>query len=253
MKPFQENQLAFTEYLRGTESNEKTDEQKPRQQQIYRDLVYKNINQCIADVFPITKNIITEADWEILMREFISVHRLQTPYFLEICQEFLTYLAYQRKPLATVHPFMLELAHFEWIQLALDTADICFPEHQHNSTSAESTFSESSLWKASPLAVGLTYSYPVHIIDECYLPKEGSIHPNYLLIYRNRNDDVKILVTDDLSLRIIQLLQSNENINHIQIRELLSAELEDDQKDIIAPRILPILRTLAESEIVFCK
>ena len=248
MKPFQETQLDFIEYLRKAEADVDIEIQKSRRQEIYRDLVYKNINQCIADVFPITKNIIPEVDWKVMIREFISSHRLQTPYFLEICQEFLAYFMHARKPLPTDHPFILELAHFEWIQLALDIADICLPEHQHNSTP-----SESSLWKASPLAVGLTYSYPVHIIDECYLPKESSIHPNYLLIYRNRNDDEKILATDDLSLRIIQLLQSHENINHIQILELLSAELEDGQKDIIAPRILPILCTFAESEIVFCK
>lgn len=245
MKPFQENQLAFTEYLRRTECDEKAEKQKPRRQEIYRDLVYKNINQCVADVFPITKNIIPETDWKIMIREFICAHRLQTPYFLEICQEFLAYIMYTRKTLPTHHPFALELAHFEWIQLAVDTANVSFPEHQHNSAPTEN-----SLWTVSPLTVGLTYSYPVHLIDECYLPKEPSAQQTYLLVYRNRNDDLKVLETDNISLRIIQLLQTLENINHTQIFQLLSAELGDHEKEIISARILSILCVLAENEIV---
>ncbi len=245
MKPFQENQLAFTEYLRRPEGHEKAEEQIPRQQQIYRDLIYKNINQCIADIFPITKNIILEPDWEIMIREFISVHRLQTPYFLEICQEFLAYLMHTRKSLPTDYPFILELAHFEWVQLTVDIADIHFPEYQHNLGPIES-----SLWKVSPLVVGLTYSYPVHIIDECYLPREPSAQSTYLLVYRNKNDDLKILETDSISLRIIQLLQVHENINHTKIFQLLSAELGNHQKEIILATILTILCTFAENEIV---
>lgn len=248
MMPFQKTQLAFTEYLRKTETSVKTDKQHPRQQQIYRDLVYKNINQCIADTFPITKNIISDNDWHIMIREFICSHHLQTPYFLEICQEFLVYLMHTRKPLLTDHPFMRELAHFEWIQLAIDIADINFPESQNNVTPTEN-----SLWKVSPLVVGLTYSYPVHIIDECYLPTKSSAYPTHLLIYRNRNDDVQIVATDHLSLVIVQLLQAHESINLKQIYQFLSAELDSTQKEIMLARVLPILCAFAENEIVFCE
>lgn len=245
MSPFQEYQLAFTEYLRRTESDDNTEQKRPRQQQIYRDLVYKNINQCIADVFPITKNSIPEPDWETMIREFINVSRLQTPYFLEICQEFLAYLMHTRKPQPTDHSFALELAHFEWIQLAVHTANVSLSEYQHNSA-----FTECSLWRASPLVVGLTYSYPVHIIDECYIPKEPGPQPTYLLVYRNRNDDLKVLEVDNLSLRIIQLLQAHENITHTQIFQLIATELGTNQEDVSA-KALPILSMLAKNETVF--
>lgn len=252
MKPFQKAQLDFIDYLRKPEADVKIEKQKSRQQEFYRDLIYKNINQCIADVFPITKNIVAEPDWQIMIRDFISTHRLQTPYFLEICQEFLVYLIHTRKPLVTDYPFMVELAHFEWIQLALDISnadmnDVDFPESQYHSAP-----SENSLWKASPLLVCLTYSFPVHIIDECYLPTEKNTSPTYLLVYRDRKDDIKILETDNLSMRIIQLLQVHENINQPQIFQLLSAELDNHQKEIMQARILPVLSWLAENEIVFC-
>jgi uncharacterized protein len=242
MKPFQATQLAFTEYLRGPEMGE----HRSRQQEIYRDSIYKNINQCIADVFPITRSIIPESEWELLIREFIHVHRLQTPYFLEICQEFLAYFMHTRKSPPTDYPFILELAHFEWIQLALNIADMSFPEYQHNSAPTEN-----SQWKASPLVVGLIYSYPVHIIDEHYLPAESAINPTYLLAYRNRSDDVQIVETDNLSLRIIQLLQAHENITHLQIAQLLSSELNDYPHELLLAKTLTTLCMLAEQEIIF--
>ena len=245
MKPFQLIQLSFTEYLRGSGSKDTAEAQKSRRQEIYRDLVYKNINHCIADVFPITKNFFTESEWEILIREFIRVHRLQTPYFLEICQEFLVYFMHTRKLLQTDPPFALELAHFEWIQLAVDIADTNIPECLHNSAP-----SGNSLWKASPLVVGLTYFYPVHLIDEYYLPKGPGVQPTYLLVYRNKNDDLNVLETDNLSLRIIQLLQAHENINRTQIYQFLTVELGDHKSDIILTRIWPILCLFAEKEII---
>lgn len=247
MKAFQQTQLAFTEYLRGITNGDKTEGGKPRQQEIYRDLVYKNINQCIVDVFPITKSIIPESDWEITIREFIKTHPSQTPYFLEICQEFLTYFVNTRKLQSTDHPFIVELMHFEWIQLAIDIADIHFPETAYNATPTESSF-----WKASPLVVGLTYSYPVHLIDEDYLPEKPPSQPTYLLIYRSRNDQLEILETDSLSLRIIQLLQAHENINYSQIFQLLSEELDSHNKEMPLPKVLSILNTLAKNELIFC-
>ena len=251
MMPFQQFQLAVTEYLREMQNKDTTREQKPRQQEIYRDLVYKNINQCIADVFPITKNIIPEDDWETMIREFINVHSLQTPYFLEICQEFLAYFINTRTTQPTDHPFIVELAHFEWIQLAIEIADIEIADINFPDTTNNSAPTDNSLWKTSPLALGLSYSYPVHIIDEFYLPTEPSAQATYLVVYRSRNDDVKIMEIDNLSLAIIQLLQTHENINYSQILQSLLEEVDNNQKEILQPRVLSILNMLAEKEVVF--
>ncbi|GGY77031.1 DUF2063 domain-containing protein [Cellvibrio zantedeschiae] len=247
MKSFQHTQLAFTEYLRGNTSGDSANDKKSRQEEIYRDLIYKNISQCISDVFQTTKSIIPESEWEAMIREFIKIHPSHTPYFLEICQEFLAYFVNTRKLQPTDYPFIIELMHFEWIQLAIDIADLSLPE-----TTCIPEPAESSLWNASPFVVGLTYSYPVHIIDKDYLPIEQTAQPTYLLVHRKRNDDLEILETDGLSLRIIQLLQAHEKINYSQIFQLLAEELDNHTKEILLPRVLSVLRTLAQDELIFC-
>ncbi|MFO1390080.1 DUF2063 domain-containing protein [Cellvibrio sp.] len=248
MKTFQQTQLAFTEYLRGAANRETTDNIMPRQQEIYRDLVYKNINQCIADVYPITKSILPEDAWETLIRDFIKIHPSQTPYFLEICQEFLAYFVNAQKSRSTGHTFIIELMHFEWIQLAVDIADVSFSEP------ADTTPNESSLWQASPLVVGLTYAYPVHLIDKDYLPKISPAIPTHLLVYRNRNDQLEVLETDNLSLRILQLLEANENMNYSQVFELLSNELGEQINETYKPKIFDILCMLANNDLaIICQ
>lgn len=240
MKSFQKNQLAFTHYLRTS-----TAFPEKRNISIYRDLVYKRISGLIGDSFPITKNIIADDEWQAMIRDFIAKHRSQTPYFLEICQEFLVYLMNERQPLESDHNILLELAHFEWIQLALDVADTDMLE-QHSSTPTENVE-----WQASPLAAGLTYSYPVHLADECYIP--NTAQPVHIIAYRDRSDTVNTLITDAFNLRVFQLLQENRNINCFQLHEVISRELSNHHITITPSKLLSVISELAQREIVFAK
>lgn len=242
MKPFQVLQLAFTEYLRTGDAERPRD----RRQEIYRESVYKNIRQAISDIFPATKHCIQESQWDLTIREFITEANLQTPYFHELGEEFLAYLMNKHKPLATEYPFLVELAHFEWIQFALYIADADLPGHLKASAATEN-----SLWTASPLAIGLTYSHPVHTIDEHNLPINSKHGPTYLLAYRNRNDEVEIMPTDSLSLRIFQLLQAHEGITHLQLFQRLAAELGVHSRDLVLASMQDILGSLADKEILF--
>ncbi|MFG6431660.1 DNA-binding domain-containing protein [Roseateles sp. LYH14W] len=242
MKPFQLTQLAFTDYLRRGDAGTP----RGRRQEIYRDSVYKNISQAVADMFPVTKRVIQEPRWDLMMREFISECTLRTPYLHEMGEEFLAYLMHVRKPLATDEPSIVEVAHFEWIQFALYIADAHLPERQDAAAPTEN-----SLWRASPLAVGLTYSYPVHMLDEHGLPTRRDHGPNHLLVYRNRNDDVEVLATDSLSLRMVQLLQAHEGITHLQQYQRLAGELGAHSQDLVLARMQDILASLADREVLF--
>lgn len=242
MKPFQATQLAFTAYLRSGDA----DKPRDRRQAIYRDGFYKNIYRAVSDIFPVAKRIAGEPRWGMMAREFIRETQLQTPYFHELGEEFLHYLMHLRTPLATDHPFLIEVAHFDWIQFALYIADAELPPQR-----AASTPTEGSLWEASPLALGLTYSYPIHSIDESNLQPQAGSTPTHLLAYRNRSDEVEVLATDALSLRIVQLLQAHERITCQQQSQLLADEFGTISPDMLQGRVQEILVFLAEKEIVF--
>ena len=242
MKSLQETQLEFIQYLRKSTSSS-NDPDVGRRKSIYRDLVKNNINRIISDSFPISKTLIADHDWNAMIDGFITNHQSQTPYFLEICQEFLVYLNNERTQQTTDQPFMLELAHFEWIVLAMDIADINLHSPDPSKPTAE------SLYTISPLVLGLTYQYPVHLINDEYLPTP--INPTQLLVYRDRHDQVRILETDDLTLRIVQILQAHENLSYQELFNLLSAEIPDTQTTASLEKIPSILLELREKDMVF--
>jgi uncharacterized protein len=62
------------------------------------------------------------------VRAFIDQHRCHTPYFLEISQEFVQFLMQDYRPLASDPVFLAEMAHYEWVELALDTDQEVLPD-----------------------------------------------------------------------------------------------------------------------------
>lgn len=241
MKPFQERQLEFTQYLR--DDTVVVNKDINRRKSIYKDLVKSNINRIISDSFPISKKLIIDTDWRDMVDGFIANHLSQTPYFLEICQEFLAYLSQERIPRSTDRPFLVELAHFEWITLAIDVADI----DVHFSDVSNHT--KETLYTLSPLVIGLTYQYPVHLIDDEYLPSEFS-SPIHLIIYRNRYDQVQVMETNALTIQLVRLMQMHESLSCKDLFNLLLTEIPDAQMSILVSNLSSILSELAEKDVV---
>lgn len=94
-----------------------------RRLDIYQRLVYNNIEGFISKGFPVLRSLYRDDDWQQLVRGFIQAHRCSTPYFMEISQEFLQYLLQEYQLRDLDPPFMAELAHYEWVELALDVAE----------------------------------------------------------------------------------------------------------------------------------
>ena len=59
---------------------------------IYLSLFYNNIENFLASAFPVAKRVLGEKPWHELVREFVHRHPSTSPYFLEISQEFLSFL-----------------------------------------------------------------------------------------------------------------------------------------------------------------
>jgi uncharacterized protein len=125
---FQETQLAFAKHLRAPDLYPAPLDIENRRMQIYRELIYNNIENLVAVVFPVLRSLLPDKQWHAIMRDFIHKHQCHSPYFLEISQEFLQYLMQERKPQETDPPYLIELAHYEWMELALDVSDEIIPE-----------------------------------------------------------------------------------------------------------------------------
>ena len=201
MKSFQETQLAFARHMRAPNEYPAPEGMEDRRMGIYRELVYNNIESLIATVFPVLRSILNDAAWHTLVRDFIHHHECKTPYFLEISEEFLRYLAQERGLRDGDPVFMLELAHYEWIELALDVSEDTIP-----SLAPLPSDLAAACPKISPLVANLSYQYPVHKVSPRF--QTQNTEPTNLLVYRNRDDKVCFMEVNILSQRLVLLLQS---------------------------------------------
>jgi uncharacterized protein len=206
---FQRTQFAFAGHLRDPEQPAPPGIED-RRLAVYRELIYNNIEGFIASGFPVLKTLLSEEHWHQLVRSFIRDYRCQTPYFLEISREFVEFLVLrQQQELleSWAPPFMVELAHYEWVELALDVAEERIPDNAGISHSGDVLQAFLSI---SPLVWRLSYQFPVHRISRDFQPDAPAEEGCHLVVYRNRADKVRFLEVNQFVMKLLQLI-GNKN------------------------------------------
>ncbi|MGS2723826.1 HvfC family RiPP maturation protein [Porticoccus sp. GXU_MW_L64] len=243
---FQDTQFSFAAHLRNPEQNPAPSEIEDRRMGIYRDLIYNNIQNFIASGFPVLKTLYSEADWHHMVRDFVSRHQSSTPYFLEISQEFLRYLQEEHQQQPCDPPFLQELAHYEWVELALDVSPESLPPEQD--------VSDSDLLQrhpvVSPLAWRLSYQYPVHQLGPEYQPQQAPQQPTFLVVYRNRKERVRFMEANGVTVRLLQLLEDDSELSGQQALEQIAEELQHPNPEQVVASGIPLLRKLADLSII---
>jgi len=217
---FQQTQLDFAAHLRDPDNQPAPADIEDRRMAIYRGLIYNNIEGFISGGFPILRKIFSDEQWHDMVRDFIRHHKAHTPYFLEIGQEFLHYLQEQRNnPNDPV--FMLELAHYEWVELALDVSTEAFPADLRQDAG-----DLNAIPVVSPLAWNLSYQYPVHLIGPEWQPQQPPESPTFLVVYRNRDDEVRFMEGNAATSRLLTLLDGENPLTGREALRILVEELK---------------------------
>ena len=120
---FQDVQYTFTAHLRDPEKNPAPCDIEDRRLEIYRGLLYRNVQGFLASGFPVTRKLYCDKDWHKMVRDFFSTHKSHSPYFRDISKEFLLYLNHERTPQPEDPAFLLELTHYEWLEIMLSFSD----------------------------------------------------------------------------------------------------------------------------------
>ncbi|MBT8127080.1 MAG: putative DNA-binding domain-containing protein [Gammaproteobacteria bacterium] len=243
---FKKHQYDFTAHLRDPEHNPAPEGIEDRRIGIYRDLLYNNVEGFIANGFPVLRSIYSDDDWHKMVRDFFARHQCTTPYFLEISQEFLDYLQSEREPQAEDPQGLLELAHYEWVELALmvadDNVDLIGIDPNGELRAGHPVL--------SPLAWPLAYQYPVHRMGPDYLPAAPPDQPTYLVVYRNRNDEVRFLEINPVTARLINLLQDNPEITGELALDQIVQEINHPQPELVIEAGVSALQELQRYGIV---
>ena len=198
-----DSQLAMARYLRDPETVPAPPGVEQRRLKVYEDLVYNNIEGFISGGFPVLRSLYDDAGWRELVRSFIGRHRCHSPYFLEISREFLEYLAQEHRMRECDPPFIAELAHYEWVELALDVSVETLPPEP-----APEGDPLAAVPALSPLAWLLSYHYPVHRIGPGFQPREPG-EPVFLLVYRDREERVRFVELNAPTARLLELVRDN--------------------------------------------
>jgi hypothetical protein len=226
---FTRRQYAFAAHIRDPEHQPAPDDIEDRRMQIYRELFYNNVEGFLSGTFPVLRKIHSDGDWHTLVRDYFAHHRSQTPLFLEIPREFLTWLKRERGGQPGALPFLYELAHYEWVELAvtiaeepLEPADI---DTQGNLLTGIPVL--------SPLAWQLAYAYPVHKIGPEFLPDAPAATPTFLVVYRDRNDEVGFMEINPVTKRLLELLEYDNNRSGQELLHSIADEMSHPQPEIV--------------------
>lgn len=217
-----------------------------RRLKIYQGLIYRNIEGFIGFGFPILKKLFVEDRWHQMVRDFVIRHQCQTPYFFEISQEFLQYLQQERQTEADDPPFMLELAHYEWVELALDIAD---QDLADITVDCQGDLLEGNP-VVSPLAWSLAYQYPVHLIGPDFQPEQPAAQPTYIVVYRNREDKVEFLEANAVTARMLELLAAEQDLKGLQVLEHIAQEMQHPNPQLVIEGGLATMQQLRDLDII---
>ena len=202
---FKKKQYEFTAYIRDPIKNPAPGDIEARRINLYRELLLNNVEGFLADNFPVLRRLLGDRHWEALVQEYFSRHKSQTPYFVEISEEFIDFLQTEREEQPSDLPFMLELAHYEWVELALAVAQGQAPARIDAAKHDLAT----GVYTLSPVAWPLAYQYPVHQITREFQPSAPPEQPTCLVVYRDTSDSVNFLEVNSVTFRLLQLLEEN--------------------------------------------
>ena len=217
-----------------------------RRMQIYRDLFYNNVEGFIRGGFPVLRSLTSDEKWHHMVRDFFARYRCESPYFLEISQEFLSYLQNARQPEQDDYPFMLELAHYEWIELAADTDTDEIPVTGYNQNG--------NLMQGrpllSPLAYVVSYQFPVHRISVDFVPCEPPLIPTFLIVYRDQSDEVRFMEVNGVTARLLLVLEENPDYTGNDAVRVVAGELSDLDESVVLRGGEQALKQLRDSGIL---
>ncbi len=189
-------QWALTAHLRDPQHQPAPAGLDEKRLQVYRDLLFNTLQALLAGSFPVLLQVLDDDEWAALCRRYFVAHRCASPLFTEVAAEFVTWLqAVDDLP----RPFLAELAHYEWVEQALqglDAAPLHAPEASMDPWSTR--------LRRAPLAWPLAYRWPVQQLGRACQPDLAPAQATFLLARRAADGTV---VFSQLSALAWQLLE----------------------------------------------
>jgi len=244
---FKDKQYAFAAHIRDPENVAVPEGIEARRMAIYRKLFFNNLFSLLGKFFPVLRKIHDDDHWRRFIRSFMQHHQAQTPYFLKLPEEFLGFLQNEYQTREDDYPFLVELAHYEYAELALSVSE--------DENDADGVDPDGDLLVGVPvksvLAWSFAYHYDVHRISSDYLPTEPSEHPVYLALYRGNDDSVGFLELNAVTAALLDAIENNTKTDTgEQLLRALAIKINYPDADALVDHGAGALREMRQLEIL---
>jgi hypothetical protein len=243
---FQQKQYAFAAHIRDPENNPAPSGVEDRRMAIYRELFFNNLHNLLGSTFPVIKKLHEPEKFRSLIRAFMVRHEAQTPYFLEVPREFLAFLENEYELQDDDFPFLVELAHYEWVELALSVSE---ETNEGRSADPDGDLLE-GIPVRSALAWTYAYQYPVHRITPEFRPTAPGETPTFLAICRKANDDMDFMELNPVTARLLELIEENEKDSGRELLLKLAKEINYPDAEALVEHGAEAMQQMRRAEIL---
>jgi uncharacterized protein len=242
---FQQYQFAFSSHIRNPRINKRPQGVEARRMQVYNELLFNNLEGFLLACFPVLRQVLGKRKWTKLVRDFFSAHRCHTPFFRQIPDEFVHYLQNERGDNPEDPAFLQDLAHYEWVELMLSVSS---KEINFGLIDVQGDLMQGQP-ALNPVLSLQSYAYPVHRISPRFKPIAGQKEETHFAILRNIDDEVKFILINPVSMRLLALLQASA-LSGKEVLQQIAAELKHPDPGFILQAGRDMLQSLRESQVI---
>ncbi|MFU8896330.1 MAG: DUF2063 domain-containing protein [Gammaproteobacteria bacterium] len=244
MKGFVDVQYQLTRHLRDPEGQPAPPGVEDRRVNIYRELIFNNVEQFLRTGFPVLYSLLDKATWHAEVRGLLREHRSASPFFHDISAAYVDWL--QSRPAADLPvPFAAELAHYERVELVLAIADEQ-PDWEHIDPEGSLEDQPPAL---SPLVRCLRYEFPVHTISPSNQPAEAPASPTHLIAYRDQADKVRFIENNALTHVLLETIKHARLPGRV-VLEGIAGMLQDADAEQVITAGIEMLERLRKQQVV---
>ena len=217
---FMRLQRAFAAHLRDPEQVAAPGGHEARRLDVYRQAVYANIERFMRDNYPRVRAVMSEAQWQAMLRDYLIRHVAHATAFVDLPQEFLAYLEHEWRADPRL-PFLYELAHFDWLETVLgaDPRTLALDAIDRDGDLI------AGVPVANPVMRIVSYRYPVHAIDADYQPLTAPALVTRIAAFRDRAYAYGFLDLNGPAARLLELIVAGEGRSGREIFAVVAAEL----------------------------
>ena len=211
---FQQFQYAFAAHIRDPKAHPRPQGIEARRMNIYNELLYNNTEGFLLSCYPVLRKVLGKQRWARLVRAFFSTHRCHTPYFWQIPDEFLQFLQTEWQRPDNYPEYLIELAHYEWIELVLSVSNRSVDRtviDPHGDLLNQRPV-------LNPVLANLRYHWPVQRIQP-----RARIAPadTYLLVFRDSDDQIQFIETNAYTARLLTLLEGEDSTGRAALQTIV--------------------------------